>query len=342
MRLLIDDLNHLRGELALTLAGLATSLATAAIVVVGVLVLRVDLSSLSLSVVVPVGAIGAGMLAASGYGFAASRIDHRPGVQLLINMALIAASTFFVIRYAMYRVAHFADGTVVADQVTFWRYYLMSIANKEIVFRRDLSNPIGGLGSVAYALEAVEFAGFLAGAALQYRDLWRRKPNVRVASRRKFARDRSRTINCRRCNTDVVLRTCISMEPRDSVLRFLHSIDAASITPAADRGSAREPIVYSVRTATCTSCGLEHQEVVTHYKTHAVTALHHQPGFVNQSRQLTHSDVRAETPRNQSVQPTGFCPVCRSHVVFNTDRPGDRQFCVNGHVVTFGHLSVDE
>lgn len=341
MRWLLDDLKHLRGELAVTLAGLATSVATAAVVVFGILVLRIDVSSITVWIVIPVGAIGAGMIAASGYGLAASRIDHRPGFQLLVNMVLIAASTFLLIQYGAYRTARFADGTLVASYVPFWRYYLSSIADKQIAFRTNLSNPMGGLGPIAYGLEAIKFAGFLIGAALRYRDLWRSKPDLRVASRRQFARARSRTINCKRCNSDVLLRTQISMEPIEAVQRFLDSVDAQPIGPTADHeGIPAESALFSVRTAICTSCGLDHCEVVTHYQTHTASALFHKPEA--DTRQLADSHACLAPLRDRAVPPTGLCPVCHSLVVFDAIDSGARRFCVNGHAVAVGDLDLNK
>src|SRR5690606_11597879 len=76
-------------EAYITAAGLATSLGTVAVVWLGIALFGVDLSSLSVWIVVPVGAVAAGAVAASGYYIGAVRTETKPSLQLLVNMVLI-------------------------------------------------------------------------------------------------------------------------------------------------------------------------------------------------------------------------------------------------------------
>jgi len=155
-------------EAYITAAGLATSLGTVAVVWLGIALFGVDLSSLSVWIVVPVGAVAAGAVAASGYYIGAVRTETKPSLQLLVNMVLIGASTFLLIQYLAYRSARFDDGTSVASYLPFWDYYLQSLTQKRLIFRHNLSSPTEPVGSWGYVLEGIQFVGFMLGGLATY------------------------------------------------------------------------------------------------------------------------------------------------------------------------------
>jgi hypothetical protein len=158
-------------QLVLAICGVVTSLLAAGIVVVGQDQFGVNVSSFSLWFIIPVGAILTGMVAASGYYFAAVGLHRRPDSTLLLNSALIGLGTFFVIRYLVYLTLRFDDGSPVSALVGFFEYYQVAIEQKSMSIgtrgRLDMAST-GALGGWGYAVEGIQLLGFLVGGVAVY------------------------------------------------------------------------------------------------------------------------------------------------------------------------------
>ena len=161
-------------ETLLTIGGFLTSAATAVIVFVVAKYGKIDLSSIMIWLVIPVGSIGCGFVAASGY-YAASFIANSPPTrQLAVNMVLVGFSTYALMKYLPYWTLVLEDGTPLSDAVPFWTYYQISIESTQLQFHvrgRSAGRPTDELGSLGYAYEAIRFFGFLVGAFFTWRAL---------------------------------------------------------------------------------------------------------------------------------------------------------------------------
>jgi hypothetical protein len=97
-----SDISRVAQDFLVTAIGVFTSIVTAVILVVVDLKFDFSLYSWMFWFVVPVGAILCGFAAASGYYFGARLFNHRPTGVLLLNMAAVSVTTFFVIHYLNY------------------------------------------------------------------------------------------------------------------------------------------------------------------------------------------------------------------------------------------------
>src|SRR5262245_7576176 len=89
-----SDLKELSVEVITTVGGIITSLLTVGLNLLLIRWLDLDLLSVSVWLVVPMGAVCGGMLAASGYYFAARLTQTMPTRRVLWNMLLVGASTW--------------------------------------------------------------------------------------------------------------------------------------------------------------------------------------------------------------------------------------------------------
>lgn len=172
--LLSSDLRHLRGEATYLAAGAASGLLTSSALFWIRRDSGLDLTSLTFWLVVPVGAIGAGFLAASGYYLAAIYLRERPTRTLLLNMLLLSAGTYLLVEYLSYLAATFPDGSYISTRIGFIDYFELSATHKRLTFAvrgRPVGESTGELGRMGYVVEALQFAGFLIGSLAAYVNL---------------------------------------------------------------------------------------------------------------------------------------------------------------------------
>src|SRR5437764_3085504 len=92
-------------RIGVELFGLMTCVCTVAIVLAVRWWFGTDLFGLFLYMLIPVGAIGCGFAAASGYFLGSFVFDRPPRGMLLVNMVLIGVASFFLIHFAQYCLA---------------------------------------------------------------------------------------------------------------------------------------------------------------------------------------------------------------------------------------------
>lgn len=153
-------LKSLFEQIGLALFGLVT---TALVVLANVLLRHLtgyNFASFSINFI-PVGAIGAGALAASGYYFGAVYTHNRANTSLLVLMTIVAGLAQIFIYWYDYATA---EGNL-KDIVSFSEYlsYVINHVHLQVVGRRvgyhDFRD-VGGLGSI---LALTHFIGFLIG-----------------------------------------------------------------------------------------------------------------------------------------------------------------------------------
>ena len=172
----LSDLRGLSAEVFITIAGLVTS---AAIVAVNFLLQRgldLDLLSLTVFVVMPVGAVVGGLVAASGYYLAARATHTLPNRRMLFEMLAIALSTWFLAQWLAYALLRFPNGAAVRDVVPFWEYFQVRTEHMQLTFQDRSGASIGHTGTLGvwgYARELVQVAGFLTGGLVMWMALGR-------------------------------------------------------------------------------------------------------------------------------------------------------------------------
>jgi hypothetical protein len=156
-------MKHILRTTGVAACGLVTSLLTALIVALVERLTGHDLFTLAVWFVVPVGAIGTGMAAASGYYFGSLYFHTRPSVLLLLQMVIVAGFTQFMIYYLEYATLILDDGRRVSTLIPFTQYFTTSITSAHYRVGRALQSDAGEIGQVGYGLAVLQFVGFLLG-----------------------------------------------------------------------------------------------------------------------------------------------------------------------------------
>lgn len=149
------------------LAGLVTSILTAILVALFHAWTGFNFFTFSMWILIPVGAIGCGFVAASGYYLAAKFLHQRPTKALLVQLVAIAAFTQFLIYWLEYRTL-VVEGVNVSDFVSFGRYLDISLTKTHMKLGRAAHIDTGEVGSFGYLLAIIDFIGFIVGGVVTY------------------------------------------------------------------------------------------------------------------------------------------------------------------------------
>jgi hypothetical protein len=155
------------GDAPIALFGFATA---AAVVAIDWALKRVGLNVPSLMIwfVVPVGALGTGFVAASGFYFGARWTHQMPSRRMLINMVGVAACTWYAMQWTEWQTAKFADdGTHVADSVGFADYWLWQASHASYRVGHG-AGTTGELGTAGYWVEGGQAIAFVLGGLALY------------------------------------------------------------------------------------------------------------------------------------------------------------------------------
>jgi hypothetical protein len=138
-------------------------------------VVGLNIFTFNLWVIVPVGAIGVGMLGTSGAILAARYFNIRPTIIDAIFMVVIAAATMILIYYLDYMTFVLDDGRRASDLVSFATYVNLVLTTAHMRIGRG-GIDTGEVGQMGYYLAGIEFLGFLIGGAATFlfiKGLWR-------------------------------------------------------------------------------------------------------------------------------------------------------------------------
>lgn len=164
------DARSLPAEVVITLGGIVTTVATVGINLLLAETLGFNILSLALWLVIPAGAIVGGMAAASGYYVTARMTQTMPTRTLLINMIAVALSAWLLARWLGYITSTFDDGSRIADVMSFWTYFQVSLESTQLTIRGAGSSGVttGELGTLGYVREILQIAGFSLGGFVTY------------------------------------------------------------------------------------------------------------------------------------------------------------------------------
>ncbi len=131
-----------------------------------------DLSTFSLWLVIPAGAIFTGLAASSGYYFGSIYLHTQARWYVALQTVVVAALTYLLIQYLQYYFFTL-DGAPVRDRVSFETFEQIALTHQQIHLGRGMMN-VGEVGSLGYGLAALDLLGFLAGGVVLYLILRRR------------------------------------------------------------------------------------------------------------------------------------------------------------------------
>jgi hypothetical protein len=207
-----SDLRELSAELITTLGGIVTSLLTVGLNLLSIHFMDRDVLSTSAWFVIPIGAMGGGMAAASGYYIAARITQTQPTRKVYWNMLLVGASTWALAKWLPYVTLRFEDGRAVSELVSFWEFINHSATSTKLTIG---GSPTRALGSMGYVREVVQLLGFALGGRLMFGNL----------------REVETCRHCRRYARAETLLKAVSAERFEAVLRGA-GIDAPSYSEA--------------------------------------------------------------------------------------------------------------
>jgi hypothetical protein len=161
------------GDLLITLFGALTSLITAVLLLAIQHWTGFSVHGFTLSLIIPLGAIFAGIAAAQGYFWGSRWLGHRPTRLLLVNILLVAAGTFFLVHYLSYmRLA--IDGLPVRNYIAFPSYLNLVLTQTSLTIRGedlDEMRTIRTLGGWGYLYALLQVLGFAVGGLIVYAHL---------------------------------------------------------------------------------------------------------------------------------------------------------------------------
>jgi hypothetical protein len=147
-------------------AGLMSSAAVAALTILIESTTGFQLFTISLWVVIPIGAMATGFAAAIGYYLAAVRVHYRPTGLLFLQMVATAAATLALIYYINYSTMTLSDGRRVSAAISFGNYLDAVLTKSHYELWSKVAHKrqdIGEVGSFGYWLAGIQCIGFALG-----------------------------------------------------------------------------------------------------------------------------------------------------------------------------------
>jgi hypothetical protein len=134
---------------------------------------NVSLYGFTLLFVIPIGALLAGFVAASGCYLAARLLNYRPTRLVLIGVLAMSAMTFFLVNYLDYFFMT-VDGQYIHSFVSFTDYLNVSLSHMSVCFHTCMHGGVG-LGPLGYLAAGLQVLGFFLGGASVYGHLQSQK-----------------------------------------------------------------------------------------------------------------------------------------------------------------------
>ena len=160
-------MNRTVRDLLIAAAGLCTSAATA--LVIWLCLHFFGFATYSLSYwFIPIGAIGSGMAAGSGYYFAAKKLNHKATALVMANLLSMSVSTYFVVQYLQYSYLD-VKGHPVRDLLSFPVFLDLAIRNSTVGLLGGLHS--GALGVFGYVMVLLPIGGFALGGYVLFSKL---------------------------------------------------------------------------------------------------------------------------------------------------------------------------
>ena len=225
---------------------------------------NLSIYSFMLWFVIPVGALGSGMVAAGGYYLGSILFHHKPQKIILLNMLAVSLGTYILIQYLDY-VFLVVDGRPASEIVSFWKYWEIATSHQSvtIISRRApaMTAKLPGieLGNWGYIYALLQSIGFALGGFATY---------VYLASKL-YCNDCSRYYSVNGAvsrytnNPELVallLANTVTLIKEEKVQEAitLHSTHGGTVSPAND-----PHLMTQVKIHKCKGCSTNHFEFST-------------------------------------------------------------------------------
>ncbi len=153
-------MSNVQRSLGAMVLGVFTSL-LATFIVFAVSTSGLNLYSLNILLVIPVGAFFTGLFAASGYFVVGVFFHKRPGGLFLVQMLVVAISTQILLYYAGYATLVFDNGAKAAQIMSFREYIDLYLSSAQYRIGRYLQHETPEVGSLGYWIAGLQFVAFL-------------------------------------------------------------------------------------------------------------------------------------------------------------------------------------
>jgi hypothetical protein len=243
-------------QLLVAAIGAATSIITG--VTLGLIEVRVGYSlySFTLFSVIPLGAIIAGFVAATGYYFGAKLFHQKPAGGVFANMVCASLSVFLVAHYMPYFALE-VDGIRIKEIISFWQYLDLDIRTASISFMNG-NYSTGVLGGWGYVFSGLHLLGFSVGGMCVY--CWLLQNPYCDKCSRYFKHNGTQE----RFTSDGIT-LAKQTEFFTSFLDYQRYIEAISFHAkymGVKNGSSHD-LRTKIITSVCTSCNVNHLELIT-------------------------------------------------------------------------------
>jgi hypothetical protein len=158
------------GELATVVCGLIAAGIVVALNIGARFSLDLDMLSLSIEGILPIGGILGGIGAASAAAVVARRTNTVPTKRLLTQLMAVGVFAWFVAHWVDYAMARTANGTRASDLVSFWRYLQITIEHMRLTtdVASKTAKMTDDLGLLGYGVELLQVGGFAVGGLIAY------------------------------------------------------------------------------------------------------------------------------------------------------------------------------
>lgn len=172
--------NSFNKELATNIFGIITTIIAIAICSWVEINWNFSIYSWMFIFILPVGAVCAGFVAASGYYFSA-QIFHLPSSsKLTTNIVVTSIAAFFLIHYISY-FFYELDGILIRERIDFLPYLDILLTGTSYTFLRSQINT-GEVGSWGYVIAFIQFLGFTS-AGIAVSQMLKEKPYCKDCSK---------------------------------------------------------------------------------------------------------------------------------------------------------------
>jgi hypothetical protein len=228
--------------------GALTSLFTVVLLVLTELIFSFALHTFMFCFVVPIGAIGAGFLASSGYYVGAKLLNRRPTKFLLVGMVMVALATFFLVHYLEFVTLRIAVPDTY-DQTSFGNYLDIVFRNASLRFMGRPGNT-GGLGAWGYVFAFLQVAGFMLGGLVAYVALTS-QPYCQRCSRYFSSKGQQRRFTSDIRSLSSIAGALVNLSPGSD----LQPIVDAHAKHGTVRGSKEDNLRSNIEIRFCKKCG---------------------------------------------------------------------------------------
>lgn len=199
--------------------------------------------------IIPVGALGCGVVASSGSYFASKALNLRPSNATRALALFTGVATFFLTHFFTFRAIPMPSAFQASNLMNFGEY--LKLAMTDITYGKIGSDSGFRLGNLGYGLAALEIAGFAAGGILLQRNLtsqpWCSNCDL-------YVKKQSHTVNKYKDRPDYV-------EAKLAAFQLAKDGTAQEVMAALEAGKTNSKLAKHMLHGTlyqCPGCHLEH------------------------------------------------------------------------------------